>query len=243
MICFSIGTKIGRFAEILTMNILVVGDADRYKELQQKGLAGHRVHWVQSPDEVSLPGHFDLVIDLALDDAPDHAAAYAKAPAVPVWGGMTKSSLAELMHQYAFSQGFNIVACNWLPGFINRPVTEMAILDEEQQEGIERLMQQLGWSYTLVQDAVGMVTPRVVCMIINEAYFTAAEGTASREDIDTAMRLGTNYPYGPFEWAQRIGIKHVFDVLTAVYKATGDERYRVCGLLEEETQKTANGWH
>jgi 3-hydroxybutyryl-CoA dehydrogenase len=243
MICFSIGTKIGRFAEILTMNILVVGDADRYKELQQKGLAGHRVHWVQSPDEVSLPGHFDLVIDLVLDDAPAHAAVYAKAPAVPVWAGMVKSSLAELMHQYAFSQGFNIVACNWLPGFINRPVTEMAILDEEQREGMEALMQQLGWSYTLVQDAVGMVTPRVVCMIINEAYFTAAEGTASREDIDTAMRLGTNYPYGPFEWAQKIGIKHVFDVLTAVYKATGDERYRVCELLQEETQKTANGWH
>ena len=92
------------------MNILVVGDAARYKELQQKGLAGHRVHWVQSPDEVSLPGHFDLVIDLVLDDAPAHAAVYAKTPAVPVWGGMTKSSLAELMHQYAFSQGFNIVA-------------------------------------------------------------------------------------------------------------------------------------
>lgn len=226
------------------MNILVVGDTERCDELQLKGLTGHRVHWAQSPDEVSLPGDFDLVIDLGLDDAPDHAAVYAKAPAVPVWAGMVKSSLAELMHQYAFSQGFNIIACNWLPGFINRPVTEMAILDEEQKKAIDRLMQQLGWSYELVQDTVGMVTPRVVCMIINEAYFTAAEGTATREDIDTAMRLGTNYPYGPFEWAQRIGIKHVYDVLTAVYKATGDERYRVCELLQKEAhEKTANGWH
>lgn len=225
------------------MNILVVGDANRQDELQQKGLKGHRVQWVESPDEAVLPGDFDLVIDLVLDDAPDHAAVYAKAPGVPVWAGMVKTSLSELMHQYAFTQGFNIVACNWLPGFINRPVTEMAILDEEQRPALDGLMQQLGWSYQLIQDAVGMVTPRVVCMIINEAYFTAAEGTASREDIDTAMRLGTNYPYGPFEWAQRIGIKHVYDVLTAVYKATGDERYRVCELLRDETHKTANGWH
>jgi 3-hydroxybutyryl-CoA dehydrogenase len=201
------------------------------------------VHWAQHPDEVALPGDFDLVIDLVLDDAPEHAAIYAKAPSVPVWAGMAKSSLAALMHQHAFSQGFNIVACNWLPGFINRPLTEMAILDEGQKEGLREQTKQLGWAYELVQDEVGMVTPRVVCMIINEAYYTAAEGTASREDIDTAMRLGTNYPYGPFEWAQRIGIRHVSDVLTAVYKATGDERYRVCELLQEEARKTANSWH
>lgn len=219
------------------MNILVVGDAIRYKELQQKGLAGHAVQWVQSPDEVSLPGAFELVIDLVLDDALQHAAMYAKAPAVPVLAGMAKTSLAALMHEHAFEQGFNIIACNWLPGCINRPVTETAILDEEQKPVLDNLMQQLGWSYALVQDAVGMVTPRVICMIINEAYFTAAAGTASREDIDTAMRLGTNYPYGPFEWAQRIGIKHVYDILTAVYKTTGDERYRVCELLQEETHK------
>lgn len=218
------------------MHILVVGDAARYEELQQKGLGSHRVRWVQEIDTVILPGTFDLVIDLVLDDALHHAAAYAKAPAVPVLAGLAKTSLSELMGRYAFSYGFNIIACNWLPGFINRQVTETAILDGEQKPVLESLMQQLGWSYALVQDSVGMVTPRVVSMIINEAYFTAAAGTASREDIDIAMRLGTNYPYGPFEWAQRIGIKHVCDILTAVYNATGDERYQVCALLQQEAQ-------
>jgi 3-hydroxybutyryl-CoA dehydrogenase len=218
------------------MHILVVGDAARYEELQQKGLGSHRVRWVQDIDTVILPGTFDLVIDLVLDDALHHAAAYAKAPAVPVLAGLAKTSLSELMGRYAFSYGFNIIACNWLPGFINRQVTETAILDDEQKPVLESLMQQLGWSYALVQDSVGMVTPRVVSMIINEAYFTAAAGTASRGDIDIAMRLGTNYPYGPFEWAQRIGIKHVCDILTAVYNATGDERYQVCALLQQEAQ-------
>ncbi|SEK92859.1 3-hydroxybutyryl-CoA dehydrogenase [Chitinophaga rupis] len=219
------------------MNILVVGDAARYEELQQKGLGSHRVRWVQNLDIVTLPGSFDLVIDLVLDDALHHAAVYAKAAAVPVLAGLAKTSLSDLMHAYAFSYGFNIIACNWLPGFINRPVTETAILDEEQKPVLESLMQQLGWQYALVQDSVGMVTPRVVSMIINEAYYTTEAGTATREDIDTAMKLGTNYPYGPFEWAQHIGIKHVYDILTAVHTATGDERYRVCSLLQQEAQK------
>lgn len=210
----------------------------RYAALQQKGLEGHEAQRVEHPFEAPLLRSYDLVIDLVFDDAPEHAAVYAKAPSVPVLAGIVKTSLAEVMHQYAFTQGFNIIGCNWLPGFIHQPVTETAILDEEQQETLERIMGQLGWQYARVQDAVGMVTPRVVCMIINEAYFTAESGTASREDIDTAMRLGTNYPHGPFEWAQQIGIRHVYDVLTAVRRATGDERYQVSALLKEEAQ-----WH
>ena len=69
-------------------------------------------------------------------------------------------------------------------------------------------------------------------MIINEAYLTAEEGTATPEDIDTSMRLGTNYPYGPFEWSERIGIRHVYEVLKSVQEATGDERYTVAASLQ-----------
>jgi 3-hydroxybutyryl-CoA dehydrogenase len=68
-------------------------------------------------------------------------------------------------------------------------------------------------------------------MIINEAYLTLEEGIASREDIDLAMKLGTNYPYGPFEWADRIGLGNVVRVLRGAQKETGDERYEVCRLL------------
>lgn len=86
----------------------------------------------------------------------------------------------------------------------------------------------------IVDDRVGMVTPRVISMIINEAYYVVQEGTASREDIDLAMKSGTNYPYGPFEWIRRIGIKHIYEVLEAVYEDTKDERYKICPLLKKE---------
>ena len=65
----------------------------------------------------------------------------------------------------------------------------------------------------------------------NEAYITAEEGTASREDIDLAMKLGTNYPFGPFEWAKRIGIANVLKLMDALYASTNDERYKACDSL------------
>jgi 3-hydroxybutyryl-CoA dehydrogenase len=71
-------------------------------------------------------------------------------------------------------------------------------------------------------------------MIINEAYYTSEEGTALREDIDLAMKLGTNYPYGPFEWAKRIGTNQVIKLLDRVYNKTNDERYKICTLLRAE---------
>ncbi|MCW3462206.1 3-hydroxyacyl-CoA dehydrogenase family protein [Chitinophaga nivalis] len=216
------------------MNILVIADAQRFEELQQKGLAKHEVQWKTSLEEVLSIKVFDLVIDLIFDDRPEHAAVYAKNPGVPVLAGMVKTSLAEVMNQYAFEQGFNIVGCNFLPGFIRMPVTEVTVLDDEQKSTLDQLMYQLNWEYAVVADHVGMVTPLVVCMIINEAYLTAAEGTASREDIDISMKLGTNYPFGPFEWCEMIGVKHVYEVLKAAQHATGDDRYEAAALLQTE---------
>ena len=76
-------------------------------------------------------------------------------------------------------------------------------------------------------------------MIINEAYFTLEEGTASREDIDLGMRLGTNYPMGPFEWKDAWGIDRVKQLLEALLASTGDERYLVWPLLKQEAEASA----
>ena len=84
-----------------------------------------------------------------------------------------------------------------------------------------------------VGSRVGMVTPRVISMIINEACYTLQEGTANIEDIDKGMKLGTNYPKGPFEWADEIGVGHIYDTLEALYQDTGDVRFKICPLLKE----------
>lgn len=87
-----------------------------------------------------------------------------------------------------------------------------------------------------VASRIGLVTPRVIVMIINEAYFTVQEGTATKEDIDVGMKLGTNYPKGPFEWANLIGLKNIYKTLDALYEDTKEGRYKICPLLKTEMQ-------
>jgi 3-hydroxybutyryl-CoA dehydrogenase len=110
----------------------------------------------------------------------------------------------------------------------------VVLLKENDAEKLKDICQQLQTKFLLIDDRVGLVTPRVICMIINEAYYTFQEGTATKEDIDLGMKLGTNYPFGPFEWCNRIGIRHVYELLEAVYEDTNDERYKICPLLKKE---------
>jgi 3-hydroxybutyryl-CoA dehydrogenase len=92
---------------------------------------------------------------------------------------------------------------------------------------------ELGKEVHHVEDRPGMVNLRVVTLIINEAYQVLQEGTSNREDIDTAMKLGTNYPFGPIEWSERIGLDVVYHVLESMYNNFGDDRYRITPLLRE----------
>jgi 3-hydroxybutyryl-CoA dehydrogenase len=74
-------------------------------------------------------------------------------------------------------------------------------------------------------------------MIINEAFLTLQEGTAERKDIDLAMKLGTNYPGGPFEWAEKWGLDEVARLLHRLQQSTGEPRYVRSHLLVEEARK------
>ena len=60
------------------------------------------------------------------------------------------------------------------------------------------------------------------------------------EAIDRAMKLGTNYPFGPFEWADRVGLYNVVQVLESIRMETGEEKYRVAPLLRDYFRKSKN---
>ena len=72
-------------------------------------------------------------------------------------------------------------------------------------------------------------------MIINEAYYAKDEDVSTEKEIDTAMKLGTNYPFGPFEWAQIIGIRNIYTLLKTLSEK--DNRYIPSPLLETEAMK------
>src|SRR5579862_2021471 len=94
----------------------------------------------------------------------------------------------------------------------------------------------MGKEVSIVQDRVGLVMPRIVCSLINEAFFAMMEGAASPRDIDLAMKLGTNYPRGPVEWGNAIDLRIVVAILEAIRKDTGEERYRIAPLLRQMSQ-------
>ncbi len=95
----------------------------------------------------------------------------------------------------------------------------------------ETYFRSMGKHVEWVGDAPGLVLGRIVCQIVNEAHFAVGEGVAAAEDVDVAMRLGFNWPRGPFEWAEAIGPARVVSVLDELHSELGAERYRVAPLL------------
>ena len=81
----------------------------------------------------------------------------------------------------------------------------------------------------LVKDEPGLIAARVLAMIINEAYFALGDNVSTKAEIDTAMKLGTNYPLGPFEWADAIGHANILGLLQQL--TATDKRYQPAAML------------
>lgn len=215
------------------MNILVIGEEVNFKECQLKFKDNHRYLFA---DSHKIGNQFfseaDVVFDFIIESEVAQMELYAHPSKAIVFLNTTKISLKKLCKSSASTK--SIFGFAGLPTFLNREILEVSVVGQDQETVLENVCKGLGTAFQLVDDRVGLVTPRVICMIINEAYYTVQEGTASKEDIDLAMKLGTNYPHGPFEWCQKIGIKNVYELLAAVYDDTKDERYEICPLLKKE---------
>ena len=94
---------------------------------------------------------------------------------------------------------------------------------------------QLNKKIIKVADEPGLVAARIISMIINEAFFTVGDQVCSRQEIDTAMKLGTNYPLGPFEWMAEIGLENILELLQKL--ALTDKRYLPAPQLAREAHK------
>lgn len=97
-------------------------------------------------------------------------------------------------------------------------------------ERAQALFAALGRETAEVVDVPGLVSGRVVCQLINEAYFT----NSAPQDVDAAMELGVAHPRGPFAWAEAIGLPAVVATLDGLHQALGDPRYRVAPALRRK---------
>lgn len=219
------------------MTLLIVGNESQLAETKEKFGPAHEY---LVAEQVAMGGELisraDVVFDFANEWTPLRLQTYLEHPSITVFLHTVTQTLRQLIGSISTPPG-HIFGFNGLPTFLDRPLLEVSMLHEANEARLAEACRLLKTEYKVVQDTVGLVTPRVIGMIINEAYLTVEEGTASRSDIDLAMKLGTNYPFGPFEWASRIGLANVVSLLEAIHNDTGDERYRICPLLLAE----ANG--
>ncbi len=123
----------------------------------------------------------------------------------------------------------NCSRINGWPTFINREIWEIAT---KNKNAVKKIFEKLEWKYITVADEAGLVSARIISMIINEAYFALGEDVSSKDEIDLAMKLGTNYPYGPFEWSRKIGLQKVYILLEKLSKT--DTRYNIAAAMKNE---------
>ena len=133
----------------------------------------------------------------------------------------------------------NAIRINAWNSFLNRPVWELTGKNTSLNAAALQVLEKMGLKGVIVPDEPGLIAVRIIAMIINEAYFAWGDAISSKADIDTAMKLGTNYPFGPFEWAGIIGLEKISALLQIL--AINDERYcpapsMLAELLIKKTQ-------
>jgi 3-hydroxybutyryl-CoA dehydrogenase len=111
------------------------------------------------------------------------------------------------------------------------------------------LAERMGKTTVLSKDMPGFIVNRILIPMLNEACFALQEGLASAEDIDTAMKLGTNVPMGPLTLADFIGLDTCLYIAEVLHRGLGDDKYRPAPLLRQYVEagwlgrKTKRGFH
>lgn len=114
---------------------------------------------------------------------------------------------------------------------IGDPATRVTIMtapgaDPGVRDAVAAAIAASGRSVTAIKDSPGFVGPRIVAMVANLGCYMAEIGLAEPGDIDTAMKLGLNYPHGLLEFVDEIGAGAVLDILDGLQDLTGEDRYR-----------------
>ncbi len=206
------------------MNIVVIGNDIAQAECKAKFGNSHQyITLEQWPTALGMLDQAGVVLDFSQDGNGARLASYVNVHNIPIFINTIFTTLTDVV-ALGLAPSFVFGFCG-LPTFFNRNFLEITVTHSSDKELLKRILGELNTEYKIVNDQVGMVSPRVIAMIINEANEALQQGVASREDIDLSMKLGTNYPFGPFEWAEKIGTENVRRLLNALEKSTGDKRY------------------
>ena len=181
----------------------------------------------------------DMVIECVIENAAAKEALFQKLGAIcaeqTIFASNTSSiSITDLARatgrpdRFIGMHFFNPVPAMKLVEVIRGLATADAVYEK-----VAALAVALGKEPVAVLDSPGFAVNRILLPMINEAIFLLAEGVASAEDIDKAMKLGCNHPMGPLALADLIGLDTCLSILGVLHRETGDQKYRACYLLRK----------
>lgn len=124
------------------------------------------------------------------------------------------------------------------------PVTETKLVEvalgeetsAETFEAVRQVVDRMGRTCARLQESPLFIMNRTIVAVINEATFMLMEGLSNVEGIDNAMKLGTNWPKGPFEFADEMGLDTCLEYLELLQRELGDPKYRPCPLLRKKVR-------
>lgn len=185
------------------MKIVILTNESLKAELLAEANADNEIIWIEDVSQLRSNSHADVFIDLLFDK--DHISTLKKLFPALVIINSVEHTLSETDPSF--------VRINGWPTFLKSNLIEASASNDEQKTKAERIFSGFNKILQWLPDEPGFITPRVISAIINEAFISLREGVSTKEEIDTAMKFGTNYPYGPFEWSEKIGVQKIQDLL------------------------------
>ncbi len=136
----------------------------------------------------------------------------------------------------ATNRADKIIGMHFLNPVPKVPVVELVKglhTSNETVEKVKAFAARIGKTPVEVYEYPGYVTTRAIVPLLNEAMYILMEGVATAKDIDTAMKLGYNFSYGPLEMADMMGLDEVLAWMETLWKTLGEPRYRACPILRK----------
>ena len=207
------------------MRLAILANREQKDEILSLGISDDcRIYWLKSVEEIYKVSAVDALFDMLFEENIYDTSGFKSFSGGTVFVNSVNKTIGEIAAP--------VIRINGWPGFLQRSIAEVACGDNTKKEAAEKILSHLNKRTEWVPDIKGFISSRVVSMIINEAYFALEENVSTKDEIDIAMKLGTNYLYGPFEWAKKIGLKNIVSLLTEL--SLSEKRYQPAGLLLKE---------